>query len=181
LGLCATVAANATDIMVLLFAADYADGGPVLAILVFAQGLFMTMLLTLCNVLFGGGRPAVAAILALSLVPVQVVLTALLVLRLGAPGAALGTLLGAGLGAALAVALVWRVIGPVFEWRVVAGTALAAALVAVGSRLFQSEGWILLAELTAAGLAYLLLLLLLRVIRLDDAQILFPARAAAGS
>ena len=178
-GLCAAVAVNATEIMVLLFSAEYADGGPVLAILVFAQGLFMTILLTLCNVLFGGGRPAVGATLALLLVPVQVALTAMLVLRLDAVGAALGTLLGAGLGAALATVLVWRIVGPVFEFRVVAGTALAAALVAFASRLFVSEGWALLAELALAGLGYLVLLLLLRVVRLDDVQVLFPARAAA--
>ena len=177
-GLCTAVAVNATEIMQLLFSAEYAGGGPVLAILVFAQGLFMTVLLTLCNVLFGGGRPAVAAILVLSLLPGQLVLTAVLVLQWGAVGAALGTLLGAGLGATLATGLVWRLVGPVFELRVVAGTVLAAAPVAVFSRLYASEGWMLLVELTVAGLGYLLLLLLLRVIRLDDVQVLLPARAA---
>jgi O-antigen/teichoic acid export membrane protein len=178
LGLCALVAANATEVMTLLFSEEYAPGGPVLAILVFAQGLFMTVLLTLCNVLFGGGRPAVAATLTLALVPVQVALTGLLVLQLGAVGAAFGTLLGAVIGVALAVVLVWRLVGPVFETRVVAGTATAAALVAFASRMFVGEGLELVAELAVAGLGYGILLLLLGVVRFDDLHILFPPRGA---
>lgn len=181
LGLCAPIAANADAVMVLLFSSEYAGGGPVLAVLVFAQGLFMTVLLTLCNVLFGGGRTGVAATLALALVPVQVGLTALLVLHYGAVGAALGTLFGAAAGAAIAATLVARMIGPLLELGILARTLLAATVAALGTRAIAGEGWMLLLELAAGGLVYGVLLLLLRVIRFDDVQILLPARAGSAT
>ena len=126
LGLCVPIAANADAVMVLLFSSEYAGGGPILAVLVFAQGLFMTVLLTLCNVLFGGGRTGAAAALALALVPVQVGLTALLVMHYGAIGAAFGTLLVAVAGAAIAATLVARIVGPLLDISILARTLLAA-------------------------------------------------------
>lgn len=181
LGLCAPIAANAGAVMVLLFTAEYGDGGPVLAILVFAQGLCMTVLLTLCNVLFGGGRTAAAATLALGLIPFQLAITAVLVLQLGATGAALGTLVGACAGVAAAAILVHRMLGSLLEPSIVARTVLAAVVAAVASRLVATEGWMLLLDLALSGLLYGLLLLVLRVVRFDDVQILLPARRASGA
>ena len=181
LGLCVPIAANADAVMVLLFSTEYAGGGPILAVLVFAQGLFMTVLLTLCNVLFGGGRTGAAAALALALVPAQVGLTALLVLHYGAVGAAFGTLLIAMAGAAIAATLVARIVGPLLDISILARTLLAAMIVALGTRAVASAGWMLLVELALGGLVYGMLLLVLRVVRFDDVQILLPARAGSGT
>ena len=64
---------------------------------------------------------------------------------------------------------------------ILARTLLAATIAAVGTRAVASDGWMLLVELALGGLVYGLLLLLLRVIRLDDVHILLPARAGGAT
>ncbi|MFZ1425925.1 MAG: hypothetical protein WAS21_04050, partial [Geminicoccaceae bacterium] len=77
--------------------------------------------------------------------------------------------------------LVARLVGPLLELSILARTLLAATVVAVGTRAVASDGWVLLAELAMGGLVYGVLLLLLRVVRFDDVQILLPARAGTAT
>ena len=109
------------------------------------------------------GRPA--TLLCLVLVP-----------DFGALGAAFATLIATA-GAAIASGVqVWRAAGPWLNVPMCARLLLATALVAVPSWLVPAEGVLLLGELVAAGLIYVLLLPVLRLVRRAELVPLLPAR-----
>jgi O-antigen/teichoic acid export membrane protein len=164
---CALMAVNAREILVLLFSADYAPAAPLLAILAFAQGLFLTMV----AVLIGAGRAGAASVIALGVLPLAVVLDTLLVRALDAPGAALGTLLSCAAAAAAAGILIQRHVGALLPDRLVGIILAAGASVAV-SAVIRAEGPWLVVELAGVGLLYLGLLAATGLIRPADLRLL---------
>jgi O-antigen/teichoic acid export membrane protein len=168
---CALMAVNAREILVLLFSADYAPAAPLLAILAFAQGLFLTLFLTMVAVLIGAGRAGAASVIALGVLPLAVVLDTLLVRALDAPGAALGTLLSCAAAAAAAGILIQRHVGALLPDRLVGIILAAGASVAV-SAVIRAEGPWLVVELAGVGLLYLGLLAATGLIRPADLRLL---------
>jgi O-antigen/teichoic acid export membrane protein len=154
---CALMATNAREILVLLFSTDYAPAAPLLAILAFAQGLFLTLFLTLVAVLVGAGRAGAASVIALGILPLAVVLDVLLVRAFDAPGVALGALLSCATAATAAGILIQRHVGALLP-RGIGGIMAAAGAAVVVSALVRAEGSWLVVELAGVGLLYLGLL-----------------------
>lgn len=173
---CALIAANAGDIMALLFSEDYAAGAGLLATLIFAQGLGFTLFMTLGGVLMAADRAGQAAVLALGALPLALLLNTLLIPRLGAPGAALASLLSLGTAVLLAAVLVRRRIGALVDPGMLARTLLVTLVVGLAGHLIAGRGTALLLELAVlAGLA-LALLALLGVVSRADLEPFLPAR-----
>jgi O-antigen/teichoic acid export membrane protein len=173
---CALVAANARETMALLFSADYAAGASLLQVLIFAQGIGFTLLMTFGNVLMAGGQAIRAAMATIAVLPLALVLNIVLVRWLGAEGAALAALGALGTGAIVTGVLVHRLIGPLLEPSVLLRALLATAIVTVAAQLIPGAGLGLLVEF--AGLAALtaLLLPLLGLVTLADLRPFLPMR-----
>ncbi len=176
---CALVAVNARALIALLFSSSFADGGPFLAVLIIAQGFFLTFFLTLGVVLMGAGRSGIAAVLTLVLVPLAIGVDAVLVLGFGAMGAAYGALAATGAAALVAGIAVHRLVGPLARPSIVLRIALVTALVTVPSVLLHAEGLLLLLELALLGLVGLGLFFVLGVVGVADIEPFLPASLAA--
>jgi O-antigen/teichoic acid export membrane protein len=176
---CVLVALNARPLVALLFSSAYADGGRYLAVLVLAQGFFLTFYLALGIALIGAGRSGIAGILALVVVPVAIVIDVLLVLALGAMGAAIGALVATGVAALVAAIMVHRLVGPLGHLSTLLRVALVTAIVAVPSILIHAEGLLLLVELAILGLIGLGLFFALGVVRMADLEPFLPASLAS--
>lgn len=168
IGGCTFVAANARDVLVLLFGSEYGAAAPVLQILVFSHGLFLTLFLSLCGIAVGCGRAAAAGTAALVVLLPAAVLDWLLIARLGEIGAAWGALISLAGIAVYVGAMIGRRLGAPIERSTLLRVVAATAIVAFVSARIPAEGLWLLLELVGAGLAYLGLIALLGVVRLED-------------
>ena len=173
---CALLSVNAREVITLLFSAEYAGGAGVMVVLVVALGFFFSMLLALTGVLIAASKAGHAARVTLGATAAATLLCLVLVPDFGALGAAFATLIATA-GAAIASGVqVWRAAGPWLNVPMCARLLLATALVAVPSWLVPAEGVLLLGELVAAGLIYVLLLPVLRLVRRAELVPLLPAR-----
>ena len=152
---CTLIAADAGDILALLFSEAYRPGAHFLALLIFAQGLGFTVLNSLQAMLVGAGAAdkgakriflalAVGALCNLTLVPL-----------LGATGAALAALLGLATAAISVAVVVRRRLGALVEPRVVAGSVLLSLAIGLVAWLMPSSGLVVLVELAGLFAAYL--------------------------
>jgi O-antigen/teichoic acid export membrane protein len=139
-------AGAATAVSTMIYGAEFAETGPLLAVLIFAA-LMMVMIAVASAILIAAGRPRWAMIAALPVAPLALVGHLLVIPRFGARGATAVTLVVAGVGACLALVAVhrtWRVRAP---WPTIARAASATALtVFVGTR-WHTAGAIAIAEL----------------------------------
>jgi O-antigen/teichoic acid export membrane protein len=176
---CTLLCVNAREVIVLLFSAEYAGAAGVMIVLVVAQGFFLSIFMGLTGVLIAA-KAAHAARVSLGATAAATLLCLVLVADFGALGAAFATLI-ATTGATVAAGVqVWRAAGPWLNVPMCARILLATALVAVPSWLIQAEGVWLLSELVAAGLTYVLLLPVLRLVRPAEFASLLPARLRSG-
>ena len=160
----AVTVVDGASLTTLLFGAAYAAAGPLLAVLFIGQGIGMTLLMILSAALVGLG--AMAALLRANLGGLAVTILLLpLILPLGALGAAVATAAGCLTGVLLAGGAVRRRLG---GW-LAAGDlvrlgATSGAIALLGWSL-PGQGLLLLAELAALGLATVLLLLAVGLVR----------------
>jgi O-antigen/teichoic acid export membrane protein len=173
---CALHSVNAREVITLLFSAEYAGGAGVMVVLVVSLGFFYSILLVLTGVLIAASKAGHAARVTLGATAAATLLCWVLVPDFGALGAAVATLIATAGATVAAGVLVWHAAGPSLNVPACARLLLATALVAVPSWLVQADGLSLLIELIAAGLIYLLLLTMLRLIRRADLSPLLPAR-----
>ncbi len=173
---CALLMVNAREVITLLFSAAYAGGAGVMAVLVPGLGFFYSILLVLTGVLIAASRAGHAARVTLWATAAAGLLCWLLVPELGAMGAALATLVATAGATVAAGVLVWRAAGPWLEPSVCARLVVATTVVAAPSWLIETDGWLLVAELLAAGLSYLVFLALLQLVSRADLMPLLPAR-----
>jgi O-antigen/teichoic acid export membrane protein len=174
---CALIAVNARELMAVLFSAPYADGAPLLVLLIFAQGLSYTMFNTLCGILIACGRQRAAAGIALGVLPAAVLANLVLIGLLGAVGAAVSALLALSAAALLAGWFAERALGALLPPSVLFRTVLASAPVVLAGRLIETEGLALLLELAGLGLAYVALTAALGLLTRDDLKSFLPALA----
>jgi O-antigen/teichoic acid export membrane protein len=175
------VAVEAEPLLELMFTDSFAAGAPLLRLLVFAHGLGNTIFATLCGILLAAGEEKVSARVALAAAGAALIVDPLLVLALGAIGAALGALLTTA-GAVLATAvLTARQTGPLIEMGVLARTVAATAVVAVIAWYVPAHGLMLLIELFVLGLVYLALLPPFRLVTRADLAVLLPGKATDGT
>jgi O-antigen/teichoic acid export membrane protein len=177
---CALLCVNARKVITLLFSAEYADAAGIMVVLVVAQGFFFSILMGLTGVLIAASKAAHAARVALGATAAATLLCLVLVPDFGALGAGFATLIATAGAVVAAGVQVWRAAGPWLNVPVCARVLLATALVAVPSWLIQAEGVWLLGELVAAGLTYLVLLPVLRLVRPAEFVLLLPSRLRSG-
>jgi O-antigen/teichoic acid export membrane protein len=178
----ALLAVNAREILTLLYSADYAPAAPLLAVLAFAQGSFITTFTTLVSIMTGGGQAVAASRLALGALPFAVALNYALALLFGAMGAAIGSLVACAAVVAGAALLLRREHGPLLGPGTLARVVLATAAAAAVSAAVEAEGAWLAVELVLVGLAYLAALPLLGLVNRADIELLRPSggRVAGG-
>jgi O-antigen/teichoic acid export membrane protein len=174
---CALVAVNARELMALLFSAPYADGAPLLVLLIFAQGLSYTMFNTLGGILIACGRQGAAAGIALGVLPAAVVVNVVLIGLWGAIGAAVAALLALSAAALLAGWFAKGVLDMLLAPSVLFRTILASAPVVLLGKLIETEGLVLLLELAGLGLTYVALTVALGLLTRDDLKSFLPASA----
>jgi hypothetical protein len=108
------------------------------------------------------------------MVGVAVVTSATGVWLLGAPGAALGALAATSVAAAISTLLVFRTLRPRFDLVALCKLLLATALICLVATAVPSDGLLLLAELAALAVLFLVLVLVLRVIALAELEPFLP-------
>ena len=176
---CVLIAVNAGPVVALLFSSAYAGGGRFLALLILAQGFFLTFYLTFGMALIGAGRSGIAGLLTLAVVPLAVLASVLLVLNFGAMGAAVGALAATAVAALAAAVAVHRLVAPLGRLSILLRVAFVTAVVAVPSALLHAEGLFLLLELALFGLVGLVLLFALGVVGMADLEPFLPASLAS--
>ena len=147
---CALIAADAGDILALLFSEAYRPGGHLLALLIFAQGLGFTLLNSLQAILLGAGAADTGARRIFVAVVVAAAFNLTLIPLLGATGAALSAVLGFAVAAGSVALAVRRRLGALVEPRIALGSVLLSLLVGAIGWLLPAGGLLLLVEL--AGL-----------------------------
>ena len=139
-------AGAATAVSTMIYGAEFAETGPLVAVLIFAA-LMMVMIAVASAILIAAGQPRWAMIAALPVAPMALVGHLLVIPRFGARGATVVTLVVAGIGACLALAAVhraWQVRAP---WTTIARAAAATALtVFLGTR-WETGGVLAIVEL----------------------------------
>jgi O-antigen/teichoic acid export membrane protein len=152
---CALIAANAGEILALLFGEAYRPGGHFLALLIFAQGLGFTILNALQAILVGAGAADTGARRILVGLAVSAACNLALVPLLGASGAALSAVLGFAAGAIGVAVGVRRRLGVLVEPRVAVGSLLLSLVTGGVAWLLPMGGLLVLVELAGLFLAYL--------------------------
>lgn len=182
IGGCALVAANAEGVLVLLFGGEYGAAAPLLQILIFSHGLFLTVFLSLCGVAVGCGRAAAAGTAALVAIVPAAILDLVLIRQFGEVGAAWGALAALVAVTVYVGVLIGRRLGAPLERSPFIRIVAAAAVVAFVSSRIETAGLWLLVELAVAGIAYLGLIAALGVVTRQDlaAYGRRPAVAATG-
>lgn len=167
LPVCILGAVDATPIMVFVFSDEYAAGGPLLAVLLIAFGLF-SVLDTLLHAMIADGLQNQVMTGLLVLVLVTLGLNSLLIPSYGAIGAAAGFALSLGIGTA--VSLVWSVLrfGESVALRTLTRAGIAVALAALVSSQVDASGIWLVAKLSGLLVLYGAALFLLRELGTRD-------------
>ncbi len=174
IGGCAVIAVNADEVMSLLFSSSYANGGRLLVVLIFSQGLFFTFYMVLSNVLISTGSAVQSAILSLVVVVVASIVCATLIALAGAVGAAYGALFAAA-GAAIAVfVILFRSVKFVPDWTMLLRVLFISAIVAGLSKYVSTEGVNLILELCIAALIYSILIPIFGLVTRKDLELLGP-------
>lgn len=175
--LAAVGAVEARSILATVFGPAFAEGGPLLALLILAHGVLYTGFVTLGSVLLAAGRERISALLAPAAAAAGLVLLPLGTVLHGAMGTALGSL-GAGLFACtIGTLAIHRLVGPLLEPSALLRILLAGAGAAALASVVPGRGFWLVAELALVGLAYLALLLATGAVARDEVLALLGARA----
>lgn len=171
--------AEGGPILALLFSPGYAAGAPILALLALAHGLLNTVFFTLCGVLLAVGDERSSAVLALTAACAGALLSPLLVLWLGAPGAAAGAVITAGIPALAASWILHRRVGAFLDGGAALRALLLTLLVCGLSFLWETSDALLLVELACLGLVYLAALPLVGLLTRADLAPFLPRRPAS--
>ena len=164
---CVLGAWDAGPIMAFVFSDSYLGGGPYLAWLLGAFGLF-ALLDTLLHTLIAAGQYYRVTGTILGLAPIAVALNWALIPSLGALGAAVGFFATLALGTVATFWWVYRQYGVPARFITITRTLLATALTALVSAQIEAEGWWLLVKLPGMLVVYVALLALLRELGTAD-------------
>lgn len=148
-------AIEARGLLELLFTSAYADGAPLLPLLLSAHGAFYTLFVTLGSVLLAAGRERISALLAVATAALALLFLPMGTLLAGALGTALGALATGLASCTLSAWIVHRRIGPLIDPPAIVRILLATGVAAVFALAVPARGLWLLGELAVAGTLYL--------------------------
>jgi len=163
----AIVTATAGSLAAFMFGVTYRPAGPFLAVLIVSYGAY-SVYITLVTALLAENRPRRALAIPLALLPVAAVAIWLGVTWLGPIGAAWASLLCVGSAALIIAVYVLRRYRPALDLGSLARIALASAVVGGAARLWSPAGLWLAIGYVLLGSLYLVLLLALRELQLQD-------------
>jgi O-antigen/teichoic acid export membrane protein len=164
--------ANAGEIMALVYGEPYRAGAPILAMLLISHGVLFTMFVSFSSILIGLSIEKEPAWIALGVIPLAAGLNLVLIPSLGASGAPLAAIVSTSVAA---TAVAWRVrihVGEILAVATVARCAALSVFIWAVSILVRSSGPMLLVELVAASVTYLVLAFLIGLIRRSDLELL---------
>lgn len=150
---------EARGLLELVFSPAYAEGAPLLGLLLVAHGALYTSFVTLGSVLLAAGRERVSALLAPGAALLALLLLPLGTVLAGAIGTALGALVTSLLACTVSTWTVWRLVGPFLDLKSLGRIALASGVVALLLWALPTRGLWLLGELALGGLVYSALLM----------------------
>jgi O-antigen/teichoic acid export membrane protein len=164
--------ANAGEIMALVYGEPYRAGAPILVMLLVSHGVLFTIFVSFSSVLIGLSIEKEPAWISLGSIPLAVLLNLVLIPWLGAAGAPLAAIASTSVAA---TAVAWRVrihVGEILSVATVMRTVAISAFIWAVSILVRTSGAMLLTELAAATVSYLVLAFLIGLIRRSDLDLL---------
>lgn len=172
--LCFIVIGCASELVELVFSARYVRAGAILAVLIVA-GTFGAMLELTLSLLGAANRPGWRLILVLGILPLKLALCLVLIPPMSTFGAAVAAVVTAVVGAVVGTVLIYRAIRALPPPLSLLRCLCAGGVVGVPSFLWSTPGWMVLVKMTAMGLLYLLLLVVLGELKRKDLRSLTRA------
>ena len=164
------VSATAKNLISLVYTAKYINAAPSLSILIFGL-TFLSVLVILTTIITASGKPKVSMIVALMLVPIDIVLNLTLIPIYELRGAALATTITAFIGLVIAAAYVFKRFGtlmsPISFIRI-SGASLIIYFVAIS---YSFSGVLLVASYIFLFLVYFCLLWISKEINKEDIEV----------
>ena len=167
------VAATAEPLVAFVFSAAYRSAAPILTVLIVTYAAY-TVYITLVMTLLAENKPGRALAIPLTLLPVAMGLVWLGVDRFGVMGAAYASLLSVAIAAAVVIGYALHRFKPPVSGRSMGRIALAAGVVWAVAWFWAPSGLMLIPSYGLLGALYLLLLLILREIKLQDFALVRP-------
>ncbi len=167
---CVILGSEAMPVLSLLFSEQYAGGAAFLWLQLIGFGAY-ALADIFANSLMAAGRQRIVARTSISLVPVVILVTFVLLQEAGPVGAAASFALIMVTAATVVGVMTLRHFHALVPLKTLARVGLAVALVGLASRYLETTGGWLLLELLALGALYLLVLRLLGEISLADFKI----------
>lgn len=169
---CALMATLAAPLLALLFSPEYAAGADYLRLLVVANGLLQTTCSTLITILVANRCQRDGAMVALAAILPAVLLSAMLVHRLGAGGGAVAALVATGAATLLAGSVTYRRIGAFIDLRLLLTVLPLTAVVCVAASLMWQYGLPVIIVLALSVVSFLLLAFATGLLSRGDLRIL---------
>ena len=152
---CVIGSANAGDLLALFYSDAYVEAQPIMMLLLFSHGGFLTALICLQGMLIAGDRSAAGGMRVYAGVGLAIVAGFVLVPGLSAVGAAAGALLALAAATTLVALEVRRSFGALIEPAVLIKIVVLTLPLALLSHWWHSAGVGLIVELTLVACAYL--------------------------
>jgi len=168
---CVLLGQHAEDVMVLLYSHVYATGGTYLRLLLIAIMLFAFFHLFTINVLPAAGKYYQSVGLALSLIPIALLLYFLLIPRFGAVGAATSLVLVVFLGTNIGALFAYRRFGSLIKLSSVVRILVATTVMALVGHQLPGFGLWLLPKFAGLLALYVLVLGLLKEVTREDLKL----------
>lgn len=169
----ALVTATAEPLVTFVFSAAYRSATPILTVLIMTYAAY-TVYITLVMTLLAENKPGRALAIPVVLLPVAMGLIWLGVNRFGVMGAAYASLLSVAIAAAVVVGYAFHRFQPAVSVRSMGRIALAAGIVWAVAWFWAPSGLVLIPGYALLCALYLLLLLILREIKLQDLALVRP-------
>jgi len=161
------VLGTSAQIIPVLYPRDYAAAAPLLNLLLVSTGLH-NLYMIFANAILAEGRVFLALSIPGALVPVSLLATWYLTGRWGPSGAATAAVLTTGLAALAAAAYVLRRFAVRLPWGALVRITIASLVICFVTRLYVPHGLLIVPYYLVLGLVYLVLLVLMREITLQD-------------
>jgi O-antigen/teichoic acid export membrane protein len=158
---------TSVQVMTILYPRHYIAAAPLLNLLLVSTGLH-SLYMIFANAILAEGRVILALSASCALVPISLLATWYLTGQWGPSGAAVAAVLTSAAAVLAAGAYVLRRFQVRLPWRPLGRIAVASAVIYAVTRLYVPRGVLLAPYYVALGLAYVMLLVLLREIKAQD-------------
>ena len=164
------ISVTSDNLLSLTYTPEYSQAGSALSILIFGV-TFLTIFVTLATIITASGKPKVSMGIALSLVPIAVVLNLMLVPEYQLEGAALATTITTFVGMIISGVYVAKRFRALMNPMSFCKICIASLVICFIGMMFDVSGIILIGWYAVLILIYLGLLWIIREIKKEDVEI----------